>query len=407
MPEPCLLLCPTPMLFRISVPTAAILFFLAAAAMGQNPSQRGQESRRSADAASQVSGQERADYDLAQSYDTNGATQQAIAAYRAFLKAYPASTLASKAQFRIAELQESMGDLNKAFDSYQTLVTRYPDTPEFEKAVSKQVLIANAYLGGRRLKFLGMPIVPATDRAEKMFAAIIQNAPYSKNAPIAQFNLGITYERQGQVKEASQAYQTVLDKYPNSSVADDALYQIGYVYMKVGQSGRSQDLSSLVLAKNTFEDFLLQFPNSEKAAQARDNLAALGSKESGDLLRIARFYDRSKDYRSAAIYYNDIIRRGPNTADAAAARTRIEELRSDIGDDALRTGPERAETGEKAALRRRLQAEVETSALANFNGPSRRDVVPDELPVVSKPRLRTETRDVRPLPAVEPALPTQ
>ena len=65
------------------------------------------------------------------------------------------------------------------------------------------------------------------------------------------------------------------------------------------------------------------------------------------------------------------------------------------------------QTGEKVALRRRLQAQVETSALADFNGPPRGAVVADELPVVSKPKLRTDVRDVRPLPSVEPALPTQ
>ncbi|MCK9590270.1 MAG: outer membrane protein assembly factor BamD, partial [Terrimicrobiaceae bacterium] len=250
-------------------------------------------------------------------------------------------------------------------------------------------------------------IVPSTDRAEQMFASIIKNAPFSKNAPIAQFNLGLTYEKQGKLKEAAGAYQTILDKYPASSIADDALYQIGYIYMQVGRSGKSQDLSSLVVAKNTFEDFLLQYPNSEKAAQARENLVSIGGKESGDLLAIAQFYDRYKNYRSAAIYYNDVIRRQPGTKQAEFARNRIETLRSDVGDDALRTGPERAETGEKAALRRRLQAQVETSALSDFNGPPRRDVVPDELPIVSKPKLRTDMRDVRPLPSIEPALPTQ
>jgi outer membrane protein assembly factor BamD len=297
--------------------------------------------------------------------------------------------------------------LNKAFDAYQTLITRYPDTPEFEKSVTRQVLIANAYLAGRKLKFFGMEIVPSTDRAEQMFASIIKNAPFSKNAAVAQFNLGLTFEKQGKLKESAAAYQTVLDKYPNSSITDDALYQIGYIYMQVGRTGKSQDLSALVMAKNTFEDFLLQYPNSEKAAQARDNLASIGGKESGDLLAIAQFYDRYKDYRSAAIYYNDVIRRQSGTKQADIARARIETLRSDVGDDALRTGPERAETGEKAALRRRLQAQVETSALSDFNGPARKDVVPDELPVVNKPKLRTEARDVRPLPAVEPALPTQ
>jgi outer membrane protein assembly factor BamD len=382
----------------------AVLISAMVPVFGQNPSSQPSPAPTP---AAKITPEDQAAFDLAKNYDESGASQQAIAAYRQFIKGAPASPLASKAQYRIAEILESSGDYSKAFDAYQTLISRYPDTPEFEKSVTKQVLIANAFLAGRKLKFFGLEIVPSTDRAEQMFASILKNAPFSKNAPIAQFNLGLTYERQGKLKEAAGAYQTVLDKYPTSSIADDALYQIGYIYMQVGQSGKSQDLSALILAKNTFEDFLLQYPGSEKAAQARDNLATIGGKESGDLLAIAQFYDRYKNYRSAAIYYNDVIRRQPGTKQAELARARIETLRSDVGDDALRTGPERAETGEKAALRRRLQAQVETSALSDYNGPSRRDIVPDELPVVNKPKLRTEARDVRPLPAVEPALPTQ
>ncbi|MFM8717299.1 MAG: outer membrane protein assembly factor BamD, partial [Spartobacteria bacterium] len=224
-------------------------------------------------------------------------------------------------------------------------------------------------------------------------------------APIAQFNLGLTYERQNRVQEAAKAYQGVLDRYPNSSIADDAMYQIGYIYMRLGQTGKTKDLSALITAKNTFEDFLLQYPSSEKAAQAKDNVVSLGSKESGDLMSIAKFYDRFKNYRAAAIYYNDVIRRAPDSKEATAARDRVQEIRSEAGDDALRSGPEQTQTGETAALRRRLQAQVETSSLADFNGPPRQDIVPDELPVVSSPKLRTNSRDVAPMPAVEPALP--
>ena len=383
---------------------AAVFLSATVPLFGQSPDA---QAKPSPTPATKTTAAEQSAFDSAKDFDESGASTQALEAYRQFIKNSPASPLASKAQYRIAELYESAGDLSKAFDAYQTLITRYPDTPEFEKSVTKQVLIANAFLAGRKLKFFGMEIVPSTDRAEQMFSSIIKNAPFSKNAPIAQFNLGVTYERQGKLKEAAGAYQTVLDKYPSSSIADDALYQIGYIYMQVGQTGKSQDLSALAMAKNTFEDFLLQYPNSEKLAQAKDNLATIGGKESGDLLAIAQFYDRYRDYRSAAIYYNDVIRRQPGTKQAELARNRIETLRSDVGDEALRTGPEHAETGEKAALRRRLQAQVETSALSDFNAPMRKDVVPDELPVVNKPKLRTDARDVRPLPSVEPALPSQ
>lgn len=385
---------------RILASLFLAVLLLPQIATAQNPSTQGSGGRDLA------TGPEAEAFGVADEYAANGNTPMALGAYRAFLKAYPTSTLAGRAQYRIAELLESQGNASKAFDAYQTLVTQYPDTPEFDQAVAQQVLIANQFLHGRRMTVFGLAILPGAERAQKMYESILRNAPYSKHAPIAQFNLGLSFERQKKAAEARRAFQTVLDKYPDSDVADDALYQIAYVYMRTGLSGSSQDLSSLVLAKEMYEDFLLQYPNSEKAAQARDNLVTIGDRESGDLMQIAKYYDWTKNYRAATIYYNDIIRRQPKTADAELAKTRIEEMRSEVGDDALRVGSERAETGEQLALRRRLQAQVETSSLADYSGPPKRDIVPDELPI-ARPRLRTNMREVDPMPAVEPALPTQ
>ncbi|HEY5704990.1 MAG TPA: outer membrane protein assembly factor BamD [Terrimicrobiaceae bacterium] len=333
---------------------------------------------------------------------------RALIAYKSFLKTYPGSRLASKAQLQIADLLLIQGRWSPAFDAYQKLITTYPDTPEFEGAVARQVLIANSYLDLSRVMVLGysvpVPGITGAERAQKMYEAILKNAPYSIYAPITQFNLGLAFQRLKAIKEARGAYQKVLDKYPNSDVCDDALYQIAYIYMQLGLTSSSQDLSALVLSKETFEDFLLQYPKSEKAPQARDNLATIGRSEAGNLMAIAQYYDWSKNYKAAIIYYNDVIRKQPKTADAETAKTRIEELRSQFGEDILRVGSERAESGEKLALRRRLQAQVETSALSDYSGPPKREIVPDELPVVKQPRLRTESRDLQP---IEPLLPTQ
>ena len=334
--------------------------------------------------------------------------ESALSTYKRFLKAYPSSKLASKAQLQIADILLIQGRWNASFDAYQNLITRYPDTPEFEGAVARQVLIANSYLDMKKVMVLGygvpVPGITGIEKAAKMYETILKNAPYSIYAPITQFNLGLAFERARKIKEARESYQKVLDKYPNSDVCDDALYQIAYIYMQLGLTSSSQDLSALVLARETFEDFLLQYPRSEKAPQARDNLATIGRTEAGNLMDIAKWYDWSKDYKAAIIYYSDVVRKQPRTPDAELAKTRIEELRGQYGDDVLRVGSERAESGEKIALRRRLQAQVETSALSNYDGPSKRDIVPEELPVVKQPRLRTDSRDVQP---IEPLLPTQ
>ena len=345
-------------------------------------------------------------YSAALALDEEGRSSSAITAYKRAIKKYPFAKQAGPAQFRVAELLEATGDSSRAFDAYQFLLQRYPDTPNFEQAVAAQVTIANKYLAGKPQKFFGVPIGNSAERAQEMYTAIVANAPYSKFAPVAQFNLGLSYEKQSLPFDAIKAYQTLIDSYPTSDVNDDALYQIGFVYMRVGFGSGSQDMSALVSAKNTFDDFLIEFPNSEKAPQARENLEQLDGKQSADIIRIAEFYEFSKDLKAAVIYYNDVIRRAPNTEDATLAKARIEELRAKYGDEALRTGPESAESGEKMALRRRLQAQVETSALADYSGPPTRLIVPDELPA-SAPRMRTSVDDVRPLPAVEPELPTE
>jgi len=358
------------------------------------------EARDSADAAGAAEA-----YATALASDQAGNRSQALGQYRQVARQYPFAREGGNALFRSAQLLQEAGETTRAFDAFNDYIMRYPDSDRFEQAILSQLEIANLYLEGKRVRFLGLPLASGYERAQEMYTKIVANAPFSKYAPMAQFNLGLAYERQGKPFEAVRAYQVILDRYPASAVADDALYQTGYVYMQVGASGGSEDLSSLIQAKNTFEDFLLQFPQSEKVSQAEENLRLLSDQETTDISSIARFYDRSRNYRAAFLYYNEVIRRDPSSEEAELAKIRIEELRGDHGDDALRTGPDRAETGERVALRRRLQSQVETPALADYAGPPRSEIAREELPVV-RPRLRTQTRDVAPLPPVEPDLPT-
>jgi outer membrane protein assembly factor BamD len=337
----------------------------------------------------------------AESFEGAGNYSRAVTVYRSIVRRFPVSPAAPAAQFRLAELIDQGGNPSRAFDAYQTLVEDYPQSREFDRALAAQLAIADGFMDRRRY-----------ERAGEMYNALIASAPFARFAPEAQFKLGQSLESARKYNEAIAAYQIILDRYPTSDYADDALYQIGYVQLTEAM-GRSQDLSAAIDAKNTFEEFLMEYPNSEKAAQARDNLDRMTGREATDLLSIAQFYDRNNNYRAAVIYYADLVRRQPGTDDAKLANDRIEEIRASVGEDELRSGPERAETGERAAMRRRLQNQVETSALSNYAGPPVSTIVPEELPP-PRPRLRTSAGDVRPvgaepvnLPPVEPDLPVE
>jgi len=334
-------------------------------------------------------------------YEASGNSKRATSTYRRIVKKFPVAASAPSAQFRLAEVLEQSGNLNRAFEAYEKLVQDYPQSKEFNQAIAAQVSIADGYMDRRKF-----------GRAAEMYLSIISSAPYATFAPAAQFKLGQTFESEKEYTKAVAAYQVILDRYLSSDYADDALYQIGYVQLTEAQS-RSNDLSAAIDAKNTFEDFLLEYPESEKAAQAQENLDRMTGREASDLMAIAQFYDRNNEYRAAAIYYGDLARRQPGTPDAELATERIEEIRATVGEDELRSGPERAETGERAALRRRLQNQVETSSLSNYAGPPVSAVAPEEELPPPRPRLRTSADDVRPLlpepslPSVEPDLPVE
>lgn len=336
----------------------------------------------------------------ANDFEEAGNYNRAATIHRDIVKKYPVSPSAPAAQFRLAELLGQSGNPNRAFEAYQALVESYPQSREFDRAIAAQLAIADDFMQRRRY-----------ERAGEMFSAILAAAPFAKFAPAAQFKFGQSLESRNEYQKAIEAYQVILDRYPTSDYADDALYQIGFVQLSEAMS-RSKDLSAAIDAKNTFEEFLMEYPDSEKAAQARDNLARMGGRETSDLMSIAKFYDRNNNFRSAVIYYGELVRRQSGSPDAKIATDRIEEIRATVGDEELRSGPERPETGERAAMRRRLQNQVETSALSNYAGPPVAKVEPvEELPPPS-PQLRTSVRDIQPLapdaadlPPIEPELP--
>jgi len=326
----------------------------------------------------------------------------ALATYKGLVKKYPVSALAGKAQLKVGRILESAGEYDEAYNAYAIYLTKYPKGDDFESVVESMFKIAKLFLEGEKKKIFGVKITSSMTRAQEMFDGIVKRAPFSRFAPMAQFNVGQALEKQGNLDSAISAYTAVVARYPTDAIADDAQYQIGYVRLQQAREG-SYDQGGQQKAREAFEDFVNRYPESEKVPQARENLKQLEGGSAKSVLDVAKFYDKTKQYRAAVIYYNDVIKTSPDTPEASFAKTRIEELRAKYGEDALKAGPERAETGAKAAARRRLQAKVETVSRPDYAGPPvTLPPAPDEV-APGRPRLRTSP--IGPVPTVEPELP--
>lgn len=273
-------------------------------------------------------------FEKAQEAERRGNLKGAIKAYRTIVKKYSRDTLAPGSCFRMGQLQEQTHQYILAAQSYAVVADRYQKSERFEEAIEGLFRIGEMYLKGQKTKVLGIPIKSGMSQAVLIFNTIIRTAPYGKHTARAQFNLGRAYEKQGSNELAIAAYQAVVEKFPNDPIAVDAQYQIGYIWSQASSAG-TYDPATATHAKVGFEDFLARYPNSEKAAQARENLKRMERKQSSTAYDIAKFYDKQKYYRAAAIYYNEVIRQQPSSPEAERAKKRVSELRAKYGDAKL------------------------------------------------------------------------
>ena len=317
------LLISTAGIFLLSQPTVASVVF-----------QPGKKAKYVPPGEEELSGDAAQLYQIAQTAEKEGNLKRAISVYRNLLKHHPKDALAPSALYRAAQLQEQLHNYTPAAQLYSELVERYPSSPNFDQAIEGQCRIGEVYLNGKKLRFLGIPLASALDRAVTIFANVVRTAPYGKYTARAQFDIGLAREKQGANDAAIQAYQAVVDKFPNEPIAVDAQYQIGYIWFTAAQKG-TKDAAAANNAKTAFQDFLFHYPKSEKAAQARADLDLLEHKQIANSYKVAKFYDKQKYYRAAVIYYNEVIRQQPGSEESNQAKKRIDQLRAKCGDAAL------------------------------------------------------------------------
>ena len=313
-------------------------------------------------------------FEIGQKAEKDKNPKRAIRAYRQLVRQYPHDALAAGAAFRTAQLMEQVHDYIVAASAYRAVVEGYRTSPHFNEAIEAQFRIGEMYLAGKKLKLLGMPLATSMDRAVDIFAAVIRTAPYGKYTARAQFDIGLARQKQGANDAAIQAYQAVIEKFPNDPVAADAQYQIGYIWFTASRGG-TKDLAATINSRTAFQDFLFRYPNSEKVAQARANVQILDNKATTSAFKVARYYDKMKAYRAAVIYYNEVIRQQPGSADSEKAKKRIDQLRAKVGEKALAPlQDEEAEKKKKAA-----DAEKAKSKAGNAPASSSAPIVPADL----------------------------
>ena len=255
-----------------------------------------------------------------------GHIRRAILKYNKIFKKYPASDYSAQALYNIGTIQYNRKKWKKSFSAFQTILIRHPDFPKFNELIDYQFRIAMAQAEGDGIKFLYLFPSTARNRSIAYFEIVINNAPYSELAPLALMNVALIHQYEGNIAEAIDALDRLINNYPSSLLADDAYLSLAETFAKLVQ-GPEYDQGATREAISYFEDFLILFAKNTEVARAETGLADMEDVYARSKLVIGEYYFKYRRwYQAAEIFFNEAITTAPDSPAAETARGYISQI---------------------------------------------------------------------------------
>lgn len=266
-----------------------------------------------------------AQMDWAVGFFESGEYPRAAREFIRLVKTYPRSELAPEAQYLTGVSYEQMDRLAEAFAAYKKGVEVYPFSARFKDAIEREFAIGEMFFSGKRLKIIGPVSLPSLDKAIEVYQHIVDQAPYGDYGSRAQFRLGECYRKQRRYEEAGRAFRRVQEEYPNAPLLEQAKYNAAFCAYQMSLKP-SYDQSATDEAIHWYETFIATHPGSDLVPEAKQSLANLKEFKAEGLNQTAHFYEIQGKKDSALIYYRQIVRDYPDSAEAPKAVSKIAEL---------------------------------------------------------------------------------
>lgn len=265
-------------------------------------------------------------YQKAKAADDAGKASKAIKLYDRMATKYPFAPSAAQARFRQAQLLEQRGETVKSFEAYDQFLSRFQGSGLYTTAFNRQAAMAQSAADGDvKSSMLGLKTRLSLEKTVEMLGKVRDNAPKSAAAAKAQFTIGQLNEGKKKSKEAIAAYRQLVRDQPGSAQAPEALFRVGVILTAEADRG-NQNQANLDLAREAFNDYLLQYPGHSRNAEARKLVANLGNRDLQRSYDIAEFYQKTGKTESAKVYYRDIVKHAKSGPLHDQAKARLKEL---------------------------------------------------------------------------------
>lgn len=244
---------------------------------------------------------------------------------------FPDSEMAPEAQYYAGRSYEAAEKYYPAFEAYQKTLDLYPFTKRIDEIIQRQYNIGREIYKKHSGKLMGRELMTDLDRSVEIFEKVKKNAPFGEYGDQAQFMIGECYKKSEQFAEAVKAFQELVDAYPRSPLRDKAKYEVAHcTYLASLNPDYDQELTD-----DAIEEFK-RIAETKKgltiAEEAEETVSLLEDKKAESLFNAAQFYERQKKYKSAAIYYEEILNKYPRSSFSELAARKLEYMNILLGE---------------------------------------------------------------------------
>lgn len=205
--------------------------------------------------------------------------------FQTIVSTYPDSPYLPMAKLATADsfyLEGSTSALIQAASAYQDWLTFFPTHPLADRVLLK--------IAESEMRQIGLPDRDSTraKRAEQRLRALLQQYPNTilkadadKRLEQVQDNLGLhnlyianyyyklsVDQKKGGLKGAQSRYREILDKYPNFSFMDEALFKIAVTYQLEEETDQ---------AAKYYQQIVRDYPNSDYVEKSKEQLQLIGA----------------------------------------------------------------------------------------------------------------------------------
>lgn len=138
--------------------------------------------------------------------------------------------------------------------------------------------------------------------------------PFSKYAILAELKIADAFYQLRYYNDAIYAYREFESLHPRNEATPYVINQIGLSYFgSVGTIDRDQGAAARAL--QAFQRLIRQFPDSEYAAEARENIRKCQRSLAGNELEIGLFYFKQKRYEAALHRFRTLLAMYPDVGE--------------------------------------------------------------------------------------------